>query len=311
MQVSAAAFHTSRHLDEQQLLPADPHCPFCNSKNRERIADIQADPEVVLLRCDGCQACSVSRLPTADALADYYSGYYTNAVGGERAEPEITFDQHERFGKHLGGNWLRNGGRGRESLRVLDFGGGDGTLAHATAEVLIRAGVRQVDIEVVEHQTELLSPEDERITIVGFDTLEEVSGQFDIVIASAIVEHLATPRTDLDRLLDLLAPGGMFYARTPYIVPLMRCGALFGIRWDFTFPAHLHDLGQSFWEGWFAQPRTRHDFQVVGSHPSIVETTFSRHFTRTLASRLLKAPWYILGRYYGLVGGWEIFVKRQ
>ena len=103
----------------------------------------------------------------------------------------------------------------------------------------------------------------------------------------------------------------MFYARTPCVAPLMGWAGRLGVRWDFTFPAHLHDLGQAFWEGWFARGGAAERFRIVRSRPSIVETTLSKHLVRTVVARVIKSPWYVLGRSYGLVGGWEIFATRR
>jgi hypothetical protein len=51
-------------------------------------------------------------------------------------------------------------------------------------------------------------------------------------------------------------------------------------------------------------------YQVLRSTTSIVETTFNQHFLRTLAAHVLKMPGYAFKETYGLVGGWEIFVRR-
>jgi hypothetical protein len=71
----------------------------------------------------------------------------------------------------------------------------------------------------------------------------------------------------------------------------------------------MHDLGQTFWEFYFTKEQ-RGAFQILESRPSIVETTIRKHFLRTLAAYSFKAPWYLLGKSYKCVGGWEIFVRK-
>ena len=103
---------------------------------------------------------------------------------------------------------------------------------------------------------------------------------------------------------------GVFYARTPCMLPLIKFLKNLRIKIDFSFPGHIHDLGQAFWESYLHQAISCGDLILLESNPSFVETTFKRHFFRTLASYLFKAPWYLLGRRYTLVGGWEIFIKK-
>jgi hypothetical protein len=101
----------------------------------------------------------------------------------------------------------------------------------------------------------------------------------------------------------------MFYARTPYMLPIMKLLDFIGAHIDFTYPGHLHDLGQSFWENFFKKNAT--DFRVLKSRPSFVETGFRQNFIRTLFAYILKSPWYIFRRNYSLVGGWEIFAYKH
>ena len=102
----------------------------------------------------------------------------------------------------------------------------------------------------------------------------------------------------------------MFYARTPYVLPLLRLLKRFGIELDFTYPGHLHDLGQNFWNN---IPNMYRDFnlRILRSCPSIVETSFGQDFMTTLLAYIFKFPWYVLRGFYGYVGGWEIFIIKN
>jgi hypothetical protein len=90
----------------------------------------------------------------------------------------------------------------------------------------------------------------------------------------------------------------------------MKIFSLIGIKWDFTYPAHIHDLGEDFWVSYFGSDNIHCQFKLLESKPSIVQTTFKEHFLRTVVAYLLKAPWYIFGNYWKLVGGWEVFVQK-
>jgi SAM-dependent methyltransferase len=307
MQVGSTVFHRSWHLGESNLEPPKAECPFCGSRDRRPMFRLQDDPEVVLLLCRTCRAASASRMPTDDALVTYYQRYYEPSPGARRDE-RITVNDPLRFGKYLAAavrTYLR-GGR----VSILDFGGGDGAIAQSVATRLLADGVDQVHITVVDYNETTVTPQDSRITIIRNRTLDCVDTRdVSFVIASAIIEHLPAPRAALEALLNCVARGGVFYARTPYIAPLMGLLRRVGINMDFTYPGHVHDLGQSFWETYFAG-RAAGEFRVLASRPSIVETTFRKHLLRTAAAHALKAPWYLLRRSYKLVGGWEVLVQR-
>ena len=305
--MNSTAFHRSVFLTEQQLHAPEGCCPICGNRSREFVVALQRAPDVELLRCEDCHAASASRMPTEDALAEYYREYYRTDLT-EGLEDSVTVGDSLRFGRHLAAKaWpiLK-----KELVTILDYGGGDGTISMRVAEVLLAKGASAVRILVVDYNESLPRPADQRISMGNEKTLDGVQGSFDFVIASAIVEHVSRPAEVLERLFALMSPGGVFYARTPNIASLMRCADFLGVRLDFTFPAHLHDFGQDFWEQYVESHATEHQLVLISSRPSIVETRFRRHFLRTVAAYLLKAPWMAFGRIYTLVGGWEVFCRK-
>ena len=307
MQTSAAAFHQSRHLNDNQLLLPDSACPFCGSDCRQTVFNLQDNPQISLLKCAVCNAVSSSRVPTDETLITYYNDYYESLPSSDSCE-RITHDDSKRFGIHLADRV--NKYLDRPHLRILDYGGGDGSISEWMAVKLLEKDFHKIDIVVVDYNKTTVSTRNQRISITRKDNLEDNDCLYDVVIASAIIEHLPQPRDILIRLLNLMDVDGVFYARTPCMLPLIKLLKNFGIKMDFSFPGHIHDLGQAFWESYLRHAISREDLILLESNPSIVETTFKRHFLRTLASYLFKAPWYLLGRRYTLVGGWEIFIKK-
>jgi hypothetical protein len=84
-----------------------------------------------------------------------------------------------------------------------------------------------------------------------------------------------------------------------------------GWRVDFTYPAHVHDLGPAFWNRILSYlPVDRTEFEIRAAGPSPVETAFRAAPLRTAAGYALKAPGYVLGSRYPFVGGWEVFIRR-
>ena len=308
MALVATAFHQSAHLSENMLGAEERSCHFCGSPSREKTYILQTDPLVELLFCSSCNASSASRFPSQEALQRYYSGYYKQEHGAEQ-ENHVTFDDHARFGRHIAS--LINLAPGAQLTRILDFGGGDGSMSYALAESLIERGAGQIELVVIDHDRSLVGPKSDKVSVIKIDSLDQLQNRYDVVLASAILEHLTDAMPTVSRLLQAVEKGGWFYARTPYVAPLAHVLKFFRIKWDFTFPAHIHDLGQEFWEKFFAREFANNQFELVHSAPSIVETTLSKNFARTLAAYLFKAPWYILGKRYKLVGGWEVCVKKS
>ena len=294
----STAFHEGRHLAEDLLAPPLNECPICGSHERSAMLAVQRAPLVELLTCDRCRAHSVSRMPTPKALDDYYSTYYE--TGREAA---VTTDDPARLARRIASYCA-----GASRLRVLDFGGGDGSVAVATAAAIV--GNRgSADVTVVDYEQDRDVPTPSSIAVTWQPSLEHLAeGRFDLILASAVLEHLPRPTPTLTDLLNRLEPGGIFYARTPYVAPLMRIAHRAHTSFDFTFPAHLHDLGQPFWDrllDWL--PGQSLDFSVtqVGSRPSPLETSLASNPTRTVVAAVMKAPWRVLGSRYTLVGGWE------
>jgi SAM-dependent methyltransferase len=310
MEISSTSYHGSKHLAEEELHAAATSCPWCSCTKWQTVAALQQNPLVTLEECPNCFASSASRMPSDSALANYYGAYYQDEKF-EKAGTKVTVGDARRVGFHLS-QWMD--GRDREGvLRVLDFGGGDGSVAAKAAEVLLRRqpSLQRIDITVTDYNTVPARSPNQAIHLQHCPDLESLpSGCFDFVIASAILEHIPESKIILDRLLGLMRPGAGFYARTPFVVPILKFCQRLGVKMDFTFPAHVYDLGQTFWEKQFTSPTRKNAFRVLSSRPSIVETTFGDGFVRTLAAYLCKFPWLLFGSGWGFVGGWEVAVER-
>jgi 2-polyprenyl-3-methyl-5-hydroxy-6-metoxy-1,4-benzoquinol methylase len=301
--ISAAAYHSGKYLAEEDLLPEYRACPWCGfSGARERAIWLQRDPDVALLECPKCHAFSASRAATDSALAAYYGSYYSSSVSSDKHR--VTCGNPQRHARHI----LRYARSAAPTVSLLDFGGGDGSIGNAVAMLL----ARPTSIVVVDYNDQLATPGSPQITLSHVAALEDVQGAFDLVFASAVLEHLPEPAETTRHLLRALKPGGFFYARTPCVVPVMKVSNRLNLSYDFTFPAHFHDLGQKFWDNLIATlDMDAHEWRVVASRPSVVETSFSENVVRTAVSYAIKAPWWIFRGAYTFTGGWEVFVERR
>ena len=217
------------HLTEDQLLPPGRSCPFCGSHERKKVFILQKDPDVHLLSCANCHAASASRMPTAETLSEYYKSYFSGK------KQKVTFDRPERMAEHIFCAAQKH--PSVKVLHILDFGGGDGHISLKLAEKFIAKGTGEVHIVLVDYNPDMAQSDDRRITMKRFPHLSGTGTQkFDFVLASAIIEHIPSPAADLIRLLDALKAGGVFYARTPYLLPFLRIVHHFGFTLDFKYP---------------------------------------------------------------------------
>jgi 2-polyprenyl-3-methyl-5-hydroxy-6-metoxy-1,4-benzoquinol methylase len=300
------AIHQSGRLcSEEQLFAGSDSCPLCGfAGNRKSLLHIQRSPIVLLLTCPQCKGASASRMPKPDVLTDYYSQYYEH----ETSHNNVTFYQPQRFAKHIL-RLMAPVTSQSQSVRILDFGGGDAALSLAIAEQL--AGqTEQVDIDLVDFE---LGAAVNRagVSLHHGKTLADVRYEtYDIVLASAVMEHLPDPSPALTRLFSLIGSGGHLYARTPWMAPILGVAERLGLNFDFTFPGHVHDMGKHYWENVCRHiPVDQSQYSLRHSAPSVVETGFDEAPLRTITAHLIKAPSRLWSG-WSFVGGWEVVYQR-
>jgi len=244
-------------------------------------------------------------MPSEELLSRFYSSFY------DGKKEHVTFDGPERFAAHLV-NHLRLASS-QERFRILDFGGGDGRLAAAVGSRLLSDGrCHCAEVTVVDpHVGEVVVTAD--VTIRRAGGLNEELGEFDLVLASGVLEHMPLLHDVMKRLADTIAPEGHFYARTPWNVPLAKLLP----RADLSFPAHVHDLGAPFWNQ--VVQTLQLPLRRRRSGPSIRQVEFREAPLRALLVAGLKLPGHFessispenrRNRLYRLVGGWEVLLQR-
>lgn len=296
----------SRKVEASDLADCTDSCPVCLYRGeRRRVLPLQDSPSVYYLECPRCRACSASHIPSEEFLARFYSSFY------DGKKEHVTFDGPERFGAHLV-RCLPAVPR-MEGIRILDFGGGDGRLAAAVGARLLSDGrCHQVEVTVVDpHVDELAATAGVPMRRAG--ELDEGLGQFDLVLASGVLEHMPPFHEVMKRLASAVSPGGCFYARTPWNIPLARILP----RGDLSFPAHVHDLGAPFWNQ--VAETLQLPLRLIRSRPAIRQVGFREAPLRALLAAGLKLPGHLessispanrRNRFYRLVGGWEVLLQR-
>lgn len=299
----AAVYHYSVHVSERDLIPRYDSCPLCSSLSLKRIAKVQCSPDVWLIRCLVCRAGFTSHVPTPELLRQYYANYY-----GTR-EIKATVPSVRSFAHHIVKLLKRTKScHSNSSYKLLDFGGGDGSLICEIARLM----PGMVDAVLVDYH-EPRRHDVSNLRLKSRDDITLVEGDFDLIIASASLEHTVDLRATLLALVARLKSDGVMYARTPWIAPFMRVWPWI----DFTFPGHLWDLGGDFWAALPDQKWIGLD--VIFSSPSPIETGFFQFPLRTVLAFCLKLPSRLECRLgvtrkrplWRWVGGWEVLLTRR
>ncbi len=280
-------------------------CPLCGAPDpaRRPVLVLQTDPLVQLVECRRCHAQSADRMPTDAFLRALYDprSYRSSLVS------ETALARRCARSVVSGARFDRD-----RTLSILDYGGAQGALSSAVRDALIEGGHRgEIRCTIVDIYPANAAPHQR---FVDPETFESSAELHDVILASAVLEHLVEPAATIRCLLARAADGALFYARTPWDSPLARVVPGYRVKW----PRHLHDLGPDFWEGFME--RHGSSGSVVFSRPSIVETSLRSSPMRTVVAHLAKIPARIeqrirgigparTGRLWRFVGGWEVLIR--
>ena len=292
-------------VQEDELNETNVSCLVCGAENFNEgriVLQLQDMPHVLMQECPRCKVVSANPMPNNSYLNKLYN-------------PEIyqsSLTHNDNLSRKCVNNILSfYQPANNKIINLLDFGGGNGNLSIQMLQALKRKYGEElqikatiVDIYPRENTTEL-----EFITVEEFMTS---GSKYDIVIASAVLEHIPKLEPVLTKLFSIGKKGALFYSRTPYEVPLAKYIPKYSIKW----PRHVHDMGPIFWQKW----TNMFPVEVLCSRTSIVESSFSDKPVMTLLAHLLKLPSILetemlakLFRHKQLlwhfVGGWEVFIR--
>lgn len=297
------------HINAEDLIEVN-KCRVCSAERFEKIGVYREDPEIHFVRCQNCQSVTYDRIFKQSAIDAMYNEeqYYDDT----EESGKVTFYGTKRFADHLMKYCKRIN---KPVIRMLDLGGGDGAVSYALARQFCeKYNDVRCEITVVDYGNLLYKKNDEKISMTHCFPIDSIpdDNHFDILIASAVLEHIPDAGNVFRKLFSLMDYGSVLYFRTPYRYPLYKLAKHFGIEFDMLYPGHIWDFGGHYW--WKRLPECfgveKDGISVIASRPSIVEKTFRSHFFVALASYLLKAPWYICHK-WPYVGGWEaVYTKK-
>src|SRR6476659_593504 len=206
----------------QRMLAMDPRsekplrvCPACSSSKARKVG---TKNELEIVSCLQCHSLYCPYSPWYNSEM-YYGDYYTHHGIDEpplvaRRLTEITAD----FSRY------------RQTNRLLDVGCGAGSLLQAARDNGWDAQGIDVSASAVSHSRNL-----------GFEVFhgelneaQLAKGQFDVITAVEILEHLFDPSLVVKEIHRLLRPGGLFWLTTPNCRSL--AARLIGLRWRVVSP---------------------------------------------------------------------------
>jgi len=172
------------------------NCPGCDSR-RFKVLGSKNGFEV--LNCSDCRTLYTAELPEAGQKEDYDNYYSDENLNVPEFVIRRVGEIVEEFEPY------------RKTNKLLDIGFGAGTVLETAA----KRGWQVAGLEVSQ-------PAIEQARRKGFEVFQGFlndanypSGQFDVVTASEILEHLESPKDDLAEIARILRPGGLLWATTP------------------------------------------------------------------------------------------------
>lgn len=282
-------------------------CPLCGNSNTRSVYFIQDKPFVEIRNCSNCKTSFASRYPDQDFLSGYYSNYYK----GHNDDQNVTTNSAIRFARHIARISLKKlSGSYPTKFKVLDYGGGDGSIGVEVAKILITKRSINVDVDVFENQSSLYGV-DKRTDCNYFFEIGELSSEYNLIIASGVLEHVRNPLEVLITMVDRLADGGMIYIRTPYILPTYRLLKFFGFKQDFGYPAHFYDFSPRSWQNISEILMKKYptiSIYRTGASPS--EVGMSKKPFLGLVTVLLKLPTNLGLKNWPFCGGYEVVLRK-
>lgn len=193
------------NIEESDLIKNE-KCGFCESTEFISLQQYFQKPDIHFVKCKNCGAVTYDKQFSQAALDKMYSNYEYHS---EDEVQSVTFYGSERFAKHIS-KYVDFAEK--DKVKILDFGGGDGALAYFTALQLKKRNPKMIiEILVVDYCNSLYkSDRSDGITMRHDFPLSKVEEEFDLIIASAIIEHLPKPAEEVKKLFTLLTGGGVY-----------------------------------------------------------------------------------------------------
>ena len=231
-------------LDDMKLNSIQ--CPTCKKEPNVQLAVAKdyeyqsSDRSFEYSACEGCGSVMltspISRGELGNAYPENYYSYhllknydaYKNSVEGKRYFAEW----RDAVAKDLTEEFLEKIGTTKAKARILDVGGGDGLFL----EILTQVGFQEKNLFLfdelapVKHSTQT------------FDPRTASPGQFDIIFANQVVEHMEAPEALFELAEKHLKKGGVLVLEAPSPTGIHFQLTKSGVWGGYHAPRHLYLL---------------------------------------------------------------------
>lgn len=180
-----------------------PNCPICGASSSPAFTA----GEHRMYRCTTCRAAFVWPVPSAEALARFYSQYHlADCEGGSYDQIESRMQADFPTKVAMVRRFVSQPG-----ARVLDLGCGKGHFVRACMDAGLDAEGVDLSDTAVRHAVEQLKV---RATCGQFAEIRPSLGRFDAITFWATIEHLPDPIGMLREIHQALEPGGYLFLDT-------------------------------------------------------------------------------------------------
>lgn len=294
-------------VEDKDLLEQHKICPLCMQKSDSKLDfNLQNNPEITMTTCQNCFGSTASRYPMSNFLASLYDKETYVSDMQQNMRPVI------RCAKKIVAKTSFKDG---QTIRMIDYGGAKGYLSTCVINEL-KKKYKQIEIQsyVIDFENQL---EDKNINFMSIDQFFNNSDKFDLIILSAVIEHLPNYYETLKKVFEVWnSTSSYLYIRTPYEVPLAKRFGGYKIRW----PRHLHDMGPEFLEN--IPKHFNVNATLTHSSPSVIESDFGTKPIKFLIALAFKIPGHIEAKFlkpllgykkyiWKLVGGWEVVFRSK
>jgi len=196
-----------------------------------------------LCRCKNCGFVFCRSVPTEEELIAHYKSYgrndYLSSVTVKRYHELLDKFESQMLDRPAAksSSKTESGTEGRERsapLRVLDWGAGIGYFLETAKE----RGWEVYGTEYTSHAVEICCEKGITMFQGPLSAVDMPGNSFDLITSFEVIEHINNPMEEMERIIDLLKPGGLFYCTTPNFNSLLR----YYLKDDYnviTYPEHL------------------------------------------------------------------------